>query len=157
MKQVIFWGIFIISISLCGCSIKEHSVNEDNDYINNVSMEIICCFDEKDIDGLKSMFSLNSQNNFDLDIEIENAFNKYDGKSISYTLSNISWAGGKDNGKWIDRHFNPKIKNICTDKGMSYNIGFYLYEYDTSRIGIGAISLQDSEGNEIAGIGGWAE
>ena len=152
MKRTIV-AILIMSIFLCGCSTSNSSS------LKHISDEIVRCFDEKDAEGLKSMFCRNSIVYYDIDSEIQNAFDLYEGESVSYKIySNGGWSGGYDNGICVDKHSTPEIKYIKTNCGKEYTIGFCtyeIYESDAGRVGIGVIGLQDEEGNEIAVIGGY--
>ncbi len=129
----------------------------DNKYLDELSAEIVRCFDEKDVEGLKALFCTNEKNgNPELVSEIEYAFSLYEGKSQSFYVTEKSWAGGRRNGEYDDKHFTPEIKEIITDTGRTYSIGYLLYtvyDYDSSKIGINAIGLKDETGEEIAEIG----
>ena len=160
MKKIsilLFLAVYI-SLSFTGCGITHafKELNEDDVYIEKMSKEIVRCFDEKDIDVLKSLFCQNTQDNYNLDKEIQNAFDLYEGKSKSYIVTEKSWAGGKDNGEWTDKHFTPQIENIKTDKKEKYCIGYLVYSVyssDQGRVGICALGLRNSNGEEIARIG----
>lgn len=129
----------------------------DNKYLDELGAEIVRCFDEKDVEGLKALFCTNEKNgNPELVSEIEYAFSLYEGKSQSFYVTEKSWAGGRRNGEYDDKHFTPEIKEIITDTGRTYSIGYLLYtvyDYDSSKIGINAIGLKDETGEEIAEIG----
>ena len=152
MKRTIV-AILLMSIFLCGCSTSNSSS------LKHISDEIVRCFDEKDAEGLKNMFCRNSIVYYDIDSEIQNAFDLYEGQSVSYKIySNGGWSGGYDNGICVDKHSTPEIRNIKTNCGKKYTIGYCtyeVYEKDAGRVGIGVIGLQDEEGNEIAVIGGY--
>ena len=154
MKRTIV-AILLMSIFLCGCSAPQ----KNSSSLKHISDEIVRCFDEKDAEGLKSMFCQNSIDYYDIDSEIQNAFDLYEGESVSYKIySNGGWSGGYDNGICVDKHSTPEIKYIKTNCGKKYTIGFCtyeIYESDAGRVGIGVIGLQDEEGNEIAVIGGY--
>ena len=157
MKKLIF--LIVVILFFTSCSKINKFVDEqsaDFEYIENISKEIVRCFDEKDSENLKLMFCTNSQQKYNLDEEIQNAFALYNGHSKSYIVTNKYWTGSKKDGNFTDKHFNPNIK-IETQEGDMYNIGFYIYEiyeYDKGEIGIGAISLEDENEKSIGGIGG---
>lgn len=143
--------LILICISFSSCS----GANNARKVSNEKSEEIVRCFDEKDIEGLKSLFCLNSQNNYNLDKEIEKAFSLYNGKSISYNLSYGGTAGGWDDGERIDEHITPSIRDIETSNGNIYNIyytEYTIYKADSGRVGIIYMSLFDSEDNTLARI-----
>lgn len=69
MKKIIlscFLAVFTAVFTGC-------DYNEDAKYINEMSDEIVRCFDERNIEALKSMFCSGSQKYYDLDNEILNA------------------------------------------------------------------------------------
>ncbi len=178
MKKVI--SIFLtISMCLClsGCKLLEltteymaeeiggiltavpeafNEIEEDNKYLDELSAEIVRCFDEKDVEGLKVLFCAEEKNNLELDSQIENAFKLYEGKSQSFYVTDRSWAGGYRDGVYDDKHFTPRIREIITDTGRTYCIGYLVYtvyDYDSGKIGINGIGLKDETGEEIAEIG----
>lgn len=128
----------------------------DNLYVKNMSQEIVRCFDEKDAESLKELFSSDIQDEYDLDSQIEYAFSLYNGKSQSYYVTEKRWEGTIIDGTFYDKYFTPRIKNIVTDEGMTYSIyylTYYIYEGDEGRIGITALGLMSDSQTELAGIG----
>ena len=118
MKKV--WFIFLIIIIMLQCT---GCVTDKSKQASNLkSKEIIRCFDEKDVDGLKELFCQNSHDNYNLDEEIQNAMDFYEGKSMSYNLKYGGVAGGYDNGVCVDEHITPEIRDIKTSDGKIYNI-----------------------------------
>ncbi len=131
-------------------------LDQDNLYVENMSQEIVRCFDEKDAESLKELFSSNIQNEYDLVSQIEYAFNLYNGKSQSYYVTEKSWDGIISDGIYYDKHFTPKIKDIVTDEGMTYSIyylTYYIYEGDEDQIGITALGLMSDSQTELARVG----
>lgn len=154
--------ILFVSLCLSGCGISQifdetfEELDSDNLYVENMSQEIVRCFDEKDAESLKELFSYNIQGEYDLDSQIESAFNLYNGKSQSYYVTEKSWEGSIRDGVFYDKHFTPKIKDIVTDEGMTYSIyylTYYIYEEDERRIGITALGLMSDNQTELARIG----
>ena len=134
------------------------SCNAEPSYIRVQSDEIIRCFDEKDAEGLKALFCQNSIDYYDIDSEIQNAFNLYEGQSVSHTLNFYGWSSGMQEGIWYDKHYTPEIRNIKTNCGKEYTIGFCVYEVyekDEGKVGICVIALRDDNGNQLAAIGGF--
>ncbi len=112
-------------------------LDPDNLYVENMSQEIVRCFDEKDAESLKELFSFDIQDEYDLDSQIEYAFSLYNGKYQSYYVTKKRWAGTIIDGTFYDKYFTPRIKNIVTDEGMTYYIyylTYYIYERDEGRI-----------------------
>lgn len=155
MKKL-FVILFVALLTIClfaGCG-----TDNDTKYIKDQTAEIVRCFDEKDIDGLKALFCKNTQDNYNLDKEIKNAFDLYEGTSESFRINlQGCWAGGYSDGILDDKHFTPQIEEITTDENKIYSIGYLLYtvyESDHGRVGIVALALRNGEGEEIAKIGG---
>ena len=178
MKKVIgVLLVFCVCLCISGCKLLEataeyvandvkkavtaipeafNEIKEDNDYVKNMCNEIVRCFDERDASSLKDLFSINIRNEYDLDSQIENAFGMYKGKSQSFYIYDRSWEGGYRDGIFYDKHFTPTIKEIVTDEGETYSIGYltyYIFEKDKGEIGITALGLVDEDGKEIARIG----
>ena len=151
----LFIMVMLICLNFSGCTMFSSKPS----YLKTQSDEIVRCFDEKDAESLKNLFCTNSQNYYDLDTEIQNAFDLYDGKSESYKINaKGGWAGGYDDGVCVDRHNSPTIENIKTCEEKEYNISYCVYQIykdDGGREGIGVIGLYDKEWNLLAGIGGY--
>lgn len=158
MKNKIGYIFTILIIILCSGCTNYNYINQtaENKYITNRMDEIIQCFDNKDVEGLKSMFCDKMQEDIGLSEKIQNAFNFYEGQSTSYDKTRTSYAGGgMDSGEWIDKHFRPLIDNIKTDEDKEYSISYFeytIYKYDESQIGIVYLNLVDSNGNLLARI-----
>lgn len=154
-KGISVLTVVMICVVFSSCGI----IKQEPSYLQEQSAEIVRCFDEKDVEGLERLFCQNANDNYDLESEIKKAFEKYEGCSKSYMVnSKGGWAGGYDDGVCVDRHNSPEIESIITDEEKEYNIGFciyQIYEKDQGRVGISVISLRDSEGNELAVIGGF--
>lgn len=161
IRKLILSCLFIVCVTVFGGCDSYNRIlpqSEDEKYINEMCDEIIRCFDEKDSESLKSMFCIGTQQYYDLDSEIQEAFSLYDGISTSYLISGKVSTGTKKDGKWSDQHYIPLIKNIKTTNGKEFNIGFCvykIYDYNDDMVGIGVISLEDSDGNVLFAIGGY--
>ena len=133
-----------------------NEIKEDYQYLDELSAEIVRCFDEKDAEGLKALFCTNElENNTEIDSQIETTFSMYEGKSQSFYTTDKSWEGGYRNGVYDEKYFTPRIR-ITTSDGKEYTISYALctiYEYDKGKIGINALGLSDDWPNELAGIG----
>lgn len=129
-------------------------LEEDNKYLDELGAEIVRCFDEKDVEGLKVLFCSNKKGESNLNSQIQNAFNLYDSKSQAFYVTNKSWTGGRIDGEYDKKCFTPYIR-ITTNKGKEYTIVCLLYTinvYDTGKVGILTIGLRDKTGDEIAVI-----
>jgi len=137
IASVVICIIAIITMTSCKSVPKEMGVNE-------YSKEVLRCFDEEDVDGLKSLFCEEIQNTHNLDEDIKNALDIYQGKTISYKI--IGGTGGEtvENGKIVLKDENIQIGEIKTDTGNEYVIVIYSYvinEEYPNRIGISAIDI----------------
>ena len=141
MKKRLLIGFLIMSvtlfsscISLSNKPLKEydpHNYEHDREIIYNqeIIKEILRCFDEGDVQGIKSMFSVNIQSKYDLESQIEKAFSLYEGKSLSYDEiwdNGIVTARTKD-GKYTRKRIGATMNKIITDEGKAYAIGFQKY------------------------------
>lgn len=162
MKKIfaVIISLIFILLNFSGCRIMEKAytkLEDETQYIKKQTTEIIRCFNQKDVEGLKKLFCSNSQEYYDLNAEIQAAFEFYEGTSESYILYNSS-GGGMENGEWYDKHFSPEIKKIKTDANKQYTIGYStysIYKDDIGRVGIGVLALYDENDNVLAVIGGY--
>lgn len=85
--------IFLLSLCsfiFCSCSssLQEYDPSDlsDDDYpfAEETMMTVLKCFDEKDTETLKSLFSESVVSAYDLDKQIEEAMNYYEGRSTSH-------------------------------------------------------------------------
>ena len=151
--------IIIVGVSLlssCGIINDLKDSEDELQYTLSQMDKIIMCFDNKDAEGLKLMFCPKKQADPTLEEQILNAYELYEGKSISYSYTRTSMAGGgTDDYKWVDKHYRPLIDNIQTDEGKEYSISYFeylIYDADPSEIGITYVNLVDSENNLLARI-----
>lgn len=133
------------------------SIDSDQNYAKKRAKSILACFDSKDTDTLKSMFSAKAQSEYDLDAQIQNAFDKYVGQSTEYEFILVGPAGEQSNGEWIDKHIVPTLNGIKTDSNKTYRITYFeylVYNDDETEVGISSIVLKDMNNNVLAEIGG---
>lgn len=148
MKKIIsiFISLVLVIYGFTGCIDDKSSVSPPPDEMARLqSIDIIKYFENKDIDGLKSMFCNKVQSEHNLDKEIEGAFEFIKGKIISYDEPDGTSGGGliKD-GIRVELILRGKITNIKTDKGYVYRVTFSSYgihESDPDRIGISQLSV----------------
>lgn len=153
MKKCLLIFFSILTFFISSCNFKEDGAES----LKVTADEVIRCFDEDDMSALKLLFSKYTLNEaLDIEKQIENAFNCYEGKSKSYSFHYLGFDGGIINGEWEDKHSTVRIKNIKTTSGKSYIISYveYLvYHDDEEMVGIIGMSLRDEEFNVIAEIG----
>ena len=153
MKKILFVIFLSLLCLLSSCEIE----SGESDLLESTANEVIRCFNEDDVDALKLLFCQNTLNEaVDIEMQIENAFECYDGKSESYDFHYLGFDGCCVDGKWIDKHSTVKIKNIKTSSEKMYWITYteyIIYDNDSGKIGIIGMSLRDENLNVIAEIG----
>ncbi len=145
--------ILIIALTLSGCA--KGRINKGK-YGRKQVTEILRCFDERDIAGLKAMFCEKVASTHDLDKEITEAMNLYNGKSVSHDKIQVGGGDTGYHGVITDNHIRYTIKNIKTDSGSLYTIGthsYIIYEKDPSCIGITYLNFVIKETGEMIEIG----
>lgn len=116
------------------------------------------CFDNDDVEGLKSLFCEEVLSDVDdLDEQIEEAFAFYQGKSISKGPIGSSSEKKYREGNIVECSVEPYIADIKTDSGKEYDILVYTYtvnEAKPERVGIYLISIYTCDENDelILGI-----
>ena len=155
-KIMIVFIILIILLNFSGCSASEE-ISKDYQYIENISNEIIRCFNERDNMALSCLFCNDVKSNYNLEEDIAHAFENYNGKAISYNITDKSAAEVSiRNGDYVKKLFIPHIENIVTDTEKQYTIGYSIYsvyENNINREGVVVIALYDGNDNLIATIG----
>ena len=133
MKKKIFWGflIFLIFLSFSGC------VRPSGDYLTpeqiqaqiaNKLMEAIVI---EDLPAVKSLLCPGFQDTHpELEKELQDIFDFIDGDIVSYDEPQfLGYSGGSTTPKdgWVEKDALPKIKNVKTSSGKTYEIGFGYY------------------------------
>ena len=155
--------ILLITLCFSSCQISQYEVqgltikDKTKSACYDKSVEILRCFDEKDVEGLKSFFCQYSQESPNISKEIEDAFDFYKGKSVSFKFAyNGGVAGSWRDGKAIDEHIEPELEDITTDLGQVYRI-YYLeyitYVKDEKCVGITYMLIFDENTDEKIQIG----
>lgn len=137
--------VILLSVSLfVGCETKPNK--------QELAEEIIRCFEEKDSDGLKSVFCEEIQNMHSLDEEIRSAFDYIDGDIIDYNIEQGSDGKSVDDGKITKREFNIQIRNIKTTTQNEYLISFAYMSLNADnpeKIGISKLSVGTYDGKYV--------
>ena len=156
MKAFYSLCLMVITIFiLTGCN-NDIKLIDSKQSSNDKSKEIVRCFDEKDIEGLKNLFCEEVINSHNLDEEIQQAFDFYEGKSVSYDLYYGGSSGGWDNGVCVDEHITPQIKNLKTDNDKIYRIPYHeyvIYKQNPKCVGITYIRIFDESSDDMVQIG----
>ena len=145
---------FIICLSACSGRSFVQDVTQEREQ----GYKVIDCLDERDKDGLKSLFSEKVQNDYDLDTETNDLFNVYDGKSIWYNkLFDVAYGDSIDDGVLTKRKATYWI-DVTTQLGFrpqyTVVVGTYsVFKDDSSRLGILYITITNLSTNEMIAIG----
>ncbi len=148
MTRKMLLSILLICI-LTSCSSETKTQEEIGVELCN---EVIRCFDEDDVYGLKELFCAAIQNNNNLDYEIKNAFDFFEGSIESYDGFSIGSGESVDDGVLMDSHIVPVINNIETDSGNIYKITFLSYivlEKNEQYEGINYLIVRDYNGSFV--------
>lgn len=126
-------------------------------YINSgeiakqVSEKIIQSLDNDDVEGLKSVLCERIRSNRQLDGQIKEAMDFFEGKTNSY--GPILTGGGRsvDDGKTTLLDICPHIANIVTDTDKKYEILFYsyiVYAEHPEKEGVSEITIWNPDGDK---------
>ena len=145
-KLIIF--LFATMILLIGCNTSDNPFSQAR-YAEKQCKTIVECFDTKDLETIKNMFSSWIQETHNLDKEIQDVFDLYEGKSVHWDYIDYGSEGAIDDGKWTKKRISPTI-DIEKEKKKKYHIVFYdylVYEKDEARLGIQYIIIYDTSNN----------
>lgn len=148
MKKTIILLIISFILVLSGCN--SNYVVTDNSRIQ-ISEEVLRCLDEEDTEGLKEMLCPKITQMYDIDEQIETAMNFYVGSNSSHGSITGGEGEGVDEGVKIYHRISPRIQDITTDSGNSYEIKFYMYivcEENQEKVGISEITITNEYGEE---------
>jgi len=158
MKKILYPLLIVVLMSFTSCSKKDaYNPKElgSNDYpfALETMQKIVTAFDEEDSEALVEMFSDRARENYDIEGQIEEALEYYNGKSISsvdkLTCCDRTSAHIKD-GSYKYKTINFVLLNMETDAGEEYSIDVYYVlvdEEEPSRIGLSQIFFIDPEDN----------
>ena len=92
VKRIIIVFIITIIILAVGCIVYDinddvdfhtSKTREESEYCKEILDEVIRCLDEDDVETLYSLFSEDDKSEYNLERQIEDAMEVYDGKSVS--------------------------------------------------------------------------
>lgn len=131
---------------------------EDRVYNEEALKEILRCFDERDAEAIKNMFSPYKQSINNLDAQIERAFSAYEGTSISYEgFFDFGYMTEEvRDGKLVEKTVGAKMLGIKTGTGKTYVISFgkcIVNDDDESQLGVTSIELREEDDRFLEAIG----
>jgi len=121
------------------------------------SEKLLGFLSDKDADGLKSMFCPIILSLDDIDEQIQGALDFFEGEIISYdSIWGLKGGGSnrlvRENREITRFDISPYLKNIETNAGRIYEIGYYSYVINSdykNRIGVSEIFIRDEDGREF--------
>ena len=137
--------IIIMAAILTACSVNtsEDSSKTAQDYAQDKQEEILKCFEDGDKQGIKKMMcKYATDNDSELDKEIDEAFSFIDGKIKSKGDTKASMSGDDDN-----KQYNAYTQKIVTESGKEYKIsfdGWYKCKDDSDKEGVMLIKVIDT-------------
>lgn len=141
--------LFVISMSGC---YPENFISDDVEG-DKLANELLTYLSEDDAEGVKSMFCDRAKESSELDRQIEEALEFFDGSVITEDPQ-ILVSGGKamDNGRvtWLD--IATSINKIETNKGTTFDIGFNAYlvcSQEKDLVGISVIYITREDGKMV--------
>lgn len=111
---------------------------------------------EKNTDAIYDMLCKRLKKQPNVRKRIEETFDFYEGKSVSYDLYYGESSGGWDNGVCVDEHITPQIKNLKTDNDKIYRIPYHeyvIYKENPKCVGITYIRIFDESSDDMVQIG----
>ena len=139
----------IMSVVLVGCNGVVMDVTKETQQAEDVFNYL----KDKDAEGLKSLFCDKIiESSEDLDDQIKEAMDFFDGKIVSYEqISSGSGGSSNRNGKTVELSATPHIKGIITDTGEKYEVFFNTYIIYTDyedRVGISQLTIKSDDGRK---------
>ncbi len=141
--------IYILSAVCCCLLLSSCTTTESS---RNLGEEVLECFDTDDIDGLKELFcSATLARTKDIEEQIQDAFDFYEGKSITYGSITAPEERSIRKGRVVKVNANPFILDIETDEGKKYDIKIYAYTINAEHpdfVGISEINVYIRDEND---------
>lgn len=144
IKKVII--AFIIIISLSACSFINGDNKTIDEQVDDIGKSIIESFGKKDKDSLISLFSKNVEKKYNIEKEIEYAFEFFDSEIVEYDNILGSAGGGMTTPEegWVEREGSGWINKIKTQSGTTYTIAYevcLLDKEDEDNVGVTGIAI----------------
>ena len=165
-------SVILICLLFVSCSVTDNSSNEsapdphensvesyhyELEQTEKILLKLIECFDNKDKESIKAMFSVKTAKEFNLDSQVDKSFEIYNGKSVSYEIDNGGIAGSaKTDDTYTFLEYDGELKNIKMDNSKSFSIWVsrcVVNDDDSDEIGLTRIILCRDDGVKLAPIG----
>ena len=147
----------IIVLGIClllgtGC------INEDVEG-NKIGDEIIRCLNEDDTQGLKDVFCAESQTSKDLEDQIQDGMDFFEGEVTDPNEANVDGGESVRDGETVEQHYSIEYYELKTDTGKTYEVicsGYFICKEDPDVVGVTYIDIYDEDGN-VCKIGKWID
>ena len=123
-----------------------------NVYAEKNCKEVITSLSKDDAEGIKETFCIESQGNEELEDQIEEGIDFFDGRVVSYNdyifMSQEGESYGE--GELVEQDYTATCSEIKTSTGKTYSITIYAYSIDDEcpdNVGISEIDIYDEDGN----------
>lgn len=160
LKKILIVSIvFIISSIFIGCSKSQFKVISSNKIAKQNCKIVLNSLECGDKEALKKLFCNKVKCSTEIDSQIQDAINFFEGKAVSYDISTDAGESSYRNGKVDYMNVQPQITDIVTDANKKYNIIFYMYIVcldDQDKVGVSKICIKSDSGEELI-IGSWIE
>lgn len=157
MKKFFTTFVILIISTMLFCNCGSNNYKTPTQQAEETLSQILECFVNNDVETLKGYFCPYIQDNVsDLDQKINDAFNLFDGKIVSYDDPFGSACGSSER-----KDTGATIENIKTDKGTEYSIAIKAWltnNKEPEKIGVYVLVVKnetqmsnngDSEGFEV--------
>lgn len=124
-------------------------INEDVEG-NKIGDEIIRCLNEDDTEGLKDVFCAETQTSKDLEDQIQDGMDFFDGKVESHFDAGVDGGHVVQDGETVEQDYSIRYDNLKLDNGKIYTIiavGYFICEEDLDVVGVSEIDIYDKDGN----------
>lgn len=152
----------VIIVMTSGCSnIKKmaNSILDNTKQPTNleISQNVLNCFDNNSVQELKALFCARTQGIEDIDEQIQNGFEFFNGKVTSFDENVLGSEGESvDHGTVKELSRTLHIENIKTDSGKTYQLYVsinLIYKNDKKREGITDITITNTDDDRRFEIG----
>ena len=139
-------------IVLCVCLLLGTGcINEDTEG-NKIGDEILRCLNEDDTEGLKVMFCAEIQISKDLDNQIQDGMDFFEGEVTDSNEANVDGGESVRDGETVEQHYRIHSYYLKTDKGKTYELkcyGYFINNEDPDKVGVSEIDIIQSIFMEI--------
>lgn len=164
MKNLVaILSLCFLCVGLCACDNETRQektdvgnvVKQEETFIPDEQAEMLCneifeCFLHEDAEQLESMFSISVQKDYELAVEIQEAFEFVEGTIVSNDEPRGTVQGKKMQGVegTVELYLEGIVLHVNTDEGNEYRISFSacaVNKEDISQVGVTSIGIVNEE------------